>query len=231
MSSKVPTWLPMVVTIKHGSERFSIEIDASATVRALKREIAKRLGNKISEIKLILDGHVLRNADLLSAYNLDPATPVSLLIHSSSDAPPPQAAPESPKKRPVRPPPEIPPGFGGFHTTGPGPRTEEELDQEFYVAISKPEMKQAFNRPAVHNALNKIYEALGKIPGTTYLGVIERLKLVPELVPDSDYEAGLARMLDMGFSDQDMCLDVLRRCNGDVDDAVEWLIENDFLVQ
>jgi hypothetical protein len=132
---------------------------------------------------------------------------------------------DSPVKRPTRQLPQIPAGFGGFQSGGPGHRTEEELDQEFFAAISRSPLKERLNNPQVHVALDGIYNALCKLQGTSYLSIIKRLELIPALA--LDYEAGLERLVDMGFTDREFNLEVLKKCYGDVDDAIEWMIQND----
>jgi hypothetical protein len=213
----------MRATIKFNGERFSIDIDEGAKVRDLKRKIAEVRGCRPSEIRLILNGQVLVKSQRLSTYNIDPDKVILMLIDSDSDQPKSSETPgDEYGSRPVRPPPDFPPGYTGFSSSGPGRPTAQELDRDFYLAISKSPLKERLNKPFVHAILNRIYTSLSDISGGAFCGAIERLKLIPALNLDEE----LGRMAEMEIGNRDLNLEALKKCNGDVDEAVTWLIDN-----
>jgi hypothetical protein len=75
---------------------------------------------------------------------------------------------------------------------------------------------------------------LGAIPGTKYGDAIRRLELIslnlaPKPAPppvDDQYADEIAQLEGMGVQDRAACIEALRQTDGDVYQALSWLIDN-----
>lgn len=151
----------MDLVVHHGSTPLSVHVDPAGTVRAMKRVISKQLSCKVSQIRLIYDGHVLKNDRLLSTVPFEPSKKISLIVEED-DQPPASAA---------------------------KPKTPDELDEEFVAAIYSDPLRERLNDPYSFQCVLRIKEHLSdltRIGFGDYNDLIQRLDLVPE--PETDPE-------------------------------------------
>lgn len=193
----------MKVQIQDLKEVFEIEVDPSGTVRSIKEEIAKLRNCKIPQVRLVYNGKVLYTKDPISEIKYDPAKRIDLDIDESY----------VPRKKPTV-------------------VDEAVLDQQFLTAISQPavasKLKDERIKDTIYNLISAVEGLSAAAPG--YEAVINRLYMAVEYEPEPDYRElykdQLAELSDMQLAGEEDNLKALIATRGNVDEAVDWLIEN-----
>jgi len=78
----------MKLSIKSFNDtKFDVEVDEGATVLQLKEAIAASTGTAVEQQRLIFSGRVLKDADLLSSYNIKDTVTVHLVKSNTATRP------------------------------------------------------------------------------------------------------------------------------------------------
>lgn len=254
----------MKLQIKFNKERFPIDIESSATVKDLKRLIAKIKNCKVSQIRLIYIADILQNSQTLESVINDPDKPVHLFINELT---PKQK--KSDKKTQNQ-------STGNNSSNQEDQETNSTLN-EFSQYVNNPHIRSLLNDPDVQNGLQMIRQGIlicRNSGNTSYDHLLENIEFIsstepysptpppssspsasslttssiqptnttkpaqtdqkeseqqPEVDYSTLYKDELQNMEEMGLLDKDINLKALIKFNGDLDDAVEWLIQQNYL--
>lgn len=150
----------MEFLIREGSDSFSVTVAPEGTIRSLKREIAKVKGYKVSHIRLIYGGEVLKNTRLISTVEYTPGKSIDLVLDRDDED--------------VKPVEVI-------------PKTKDELDNDFVGAVYNEPLRQRMNDARVLDCISIIQDQLVWLADAEfgdYQDLIQRLDLVPGVEPD-----------------------------------------------
>ena len=210
----------MILEIRGASKDFKVEVDPSGTVRSLKKAISKEEGCRVSQIRLIYSGQVLKSNRLLSTIRFEPNVQIDMIIDEDETKSEP---------RPVVADPEI---------------DKQALNQEFLRTISESPWKEKLGNRGAQFLIENLIRFISELSGLGIKGydeVLERLKMIetmssrkpasPTPPPSMEtledrFARQLSEMEAMGIGDRNTNLEALRLNDGNVDNAVEWLIEN-----
>ena len=180
------------------NSKFSIEIDDDKTVRALKQQIAAMFDCKISNIRLVYTSSVLQNSQTLASLALNPQKTVYLYFIERN-------------------------GKNGV---------KEGDRKKFFELIQQKEYADSCSNQNVVDGINEIIQGLEMKSKEGDNSNSEIYQLLQELVTklsskyEEMYHDKLIEMEEIGIASKENCLEALKVCSGNVDDAVTWIIDN-----
>lgn len=187
----------MKVPIKLDNTVSEVEIEDSATIRQLKKQLSVLHGCKVSQCRLIHSARALRNDTLLSSLSVSATKPITLIIEEDLRAHDPRSDEAF---------------LCAINELDLAKRLNNPTILELIVRLRT--QLEELRLPEYSDAIRR----LGLIPPYDPHRI--------EQLEESQYAGQLAHMEDMGFTDRSMCLMALKETGGNSDEAVEWLIEN-----
>ena len=209
----------MKIQIKNMGDKskFEMDIHDCQTVKDLKRKIASKYGCKFANIRLIYSMEIMKNSQLLSNFDFKPKKPISLYISESH-----QNINKASNK-----------SFSISELIPPISQPNEEITKQFLDKLGNPEFS-SYDNQEVKSAISDILKGIQQIiqkGNRKYDEVYVLLDglLSGELKSESieiRYSQQLQEMEEINIASRENCLEALRVTNGNVDDAVAWLIDN-----
>ncbi|KAH0786142.1 UV excision repair protein RAD23 B [Histomonas meleagridis] len=200
--------------------KFEIDIDDCQNVKDLKRKIATKYGCKISNIRLIYAMEIMKNIQPLSSFDFKPKKPISLYISESHQKPK-----ETNKE------------FSISNLDPPISQPSEEVIKQFQQKLGTSEYSTLDN-PEVQSGISEILKGIQQMIQKGNRKYDEVYVLLDGLLsgsikPEKDenpYPQQLKEMEELNIASRESCIEALRVTNGNVDDAVAWIIDNNKVI-